>query len=355
MNKLILSIGAGIMLLLSSATGADATNCSAYTYTFSNGTTADATQVNSNFNTIMNCANINLAPIASPSFTGSVGIGTTNTALLSIGTLSVESGSASGVNTGLILNSAHGYGTGVGTAASALTFSRNRTGDTPIAPMSQIAGGNENEATGSYGYVAFLTLNSSLIERMRITSAGNVGIATNAPSYTLHVNGSVAGTSAYNNLSDARLKKNVNEISDGLGLIEKLRGVRFRWRQPNERSVGKDLNLPVGDPQVGLIAQEVQGVLPEAVTKSKDGIFSIQESKIVPVLVQAVKQQQSEIQALKHSNEDQAAEIKGLRQQIADFEARLSRVEIVARMTSRRQASTRLWATQRNIVNNSSN
>ena len=66
--------------MLGMASAANAANCSGYPFTFSNGTIADADQVNSNFNTIMNCANSNLAPITSPSFTGNVGIGTSSPA-----------------------------------------------------------------------------------------------------------------------------------------------------------------------------------------------------------------------------------------------------------------------------------
>jgi hypothetical protein len=159
--------------------------------------------------------------------------------------------------------------------------------------------------------------------------AGNVGIATASPSsYTLQVNGSVAGTSAYNNTSDARLKKDVAEIPDGLDLVEKLRGVRFNWRKPEERKIGKDLKLPVTTPQVGFIAQEVQKVLPEAVMQGSDGIYTMQESKIAPILVEAMKELKSmfdgdhgDIAKLKADNDNEAAQIKALTARLAALEA----------------------------------
>ena len=131
------------------------------------------------------------------------------------------------------------------------------------------------------------------------SNGGNVGIGMTAPGYTLQVNGSVAGVGAYNALSDARLKKDVVEIPRALDMVEKLRGVRFNWRTEKEREIGKDLKLPVNDPQVGLIAQEVEPILPEAVTTAKDGIKNIQESKIVPVLVEALKEEEAEVKALR--------------------------------------------------------
>ncbi len=56
---------------------ANAATCSGYTYTFANGTTADAGQVNSNFNTIMGCANTLLAPLNAPVFSGQSSFSTT--------------------------------------------------------------------------------------------------------------------------------------------------------------------------------------------------------------------------------------------------------------------------------------
>ena len=143
---------------------------------------------------------------------------------------------------------------------------------------------------------------------MTIVSGGNVGIGTSTPGYTLHVNGSVAGTSAYNNLSDNRLKKNVTPLNDGLALISRLRPVRFDWRSEAERPVGKALVLPLGEHQIGFLAQDLVKVLPEAVSTASgpDRIMSVAESKVVPVLVQAVIE-------LKAANDNHLAEIKDLR------------------------------------------
>ena len=97
-------------------------------------------------------------------------------------------------------------------------------------------------------------------------STGNVGIGTTNPSYTLHVNGSVAGTSAYNNLSDLRLKKDIATIGRALDIVGKLRGVRFRWRVPKERAIGKDFKLPVDDPQVRDLSDQAANVGPAKAT-----------------------------------------------------------------------------------------
>ena len=127
---------------------------------------------------------------------------------------------------------------------------------------------------------------------------GNLGVRTASPSYVLHVNGSVAGVGVYNNVSDERLKKDIVTLENGLSSIEKLRGVRFHWRSIEEREVGKDRNLPEMDPQIGFIAQEVESVFPELVTTAGDGIKSVQQAGVVPVLVEAVKDLKAQVDAL---------------------------------------------------------
>jgi hypothetical protein len=216
----------------------------------SNGTTADATQVMDNFNSTLQC----------PNFTGKVGIGTSSPDSRML----------------LTLDNANNYG--------GIAF---RIGGTLIGDI-------EQEGTGNmyYDTLGDIWLRPGNVVSMDLQANGRVGIGTTAPSYTLHVNGSVAGTSAYNNLSDRRLKKDVVPIADALSMIDKLRGVRFTWRTPEERTVGRMLSLPSDKPQIGFIAQEILEVLPEAITVAdgKDAILSMQESKIVPLLVEALKE-----------------------------------------------------------------
>ena len=133
-------------------------------------------------------------------------------------------------------------------------------------------------------------------ERMRIASSGNVGIGTTTPGYTLHVNGSVAGTSAYNNLSDARLKKDVQPIGDALAIVGALRGVTFNW----DKTVDPSMKLDDRN-HVGFIAQEVETVLPQAVSTATDArqTKSVAYSEVIPVLTEAIKQLKAENNALK--------------------------------------------------------
>lgn len=109
--------------------------------------------------------------------------------------------------------------------------------------------------------------------------------------------------------SDARLKTGIRDISGALAVVKRLRGVRFHWRRAEERAIGKDLKLPLDEPQIGFIAQEVEAALPEAVRPPKnprDGYYAIKENNLLPILVEAVKEQQLLI-------DEMAAEIRALK------------------------------------------
>jgi hypothetical protein len=110
---------------------------------------------------------------------GNVGIGTASpTAKLDIWTLETT-----GVQTALCLNNNYYYGVGSGTAAVQLDFQRYH------ATKGAIRVGNEGETTSDYNYMAFSTWGRTLEERVRINSAGNVGIGTTSPERLLHVRG----------------------------------------------------------------------------------------------------------------------------------------------------------------------
>jgi hypothetical protein len=115
-------------------------------------------------------------------------------------------------------------------------------------------------------------------------SSGNVGIGTTAPGYKLDVAGDIRAVSFIYSSSDRSLKKNITTISNPLDKISQLRGVTFDWKSNNEASIG-------------LIAQEVEKVYPELV-KGDDGSKAIQYSGLIAPLIEAVKEQQREINNL---------------------------------------------------------
>ena len=133
-------------------------------------------------------------------------------------------------------------------------------------------------------------------ERMRITNTGTVGIGTSAPGYTLHVNGSVAGTSAYVNTSDRRLKKDIRPITGALEKTMSLQGIMFNWDTARNPGLKADDRT-----HLGFIAQDIEKILPQVVSTAGDKMQtkSIAYGDVVPVLAEAIKEQQREIEALK--------------------------------------------------------
>jgi hypothetical protein len=127
---------------------------------------------------------------------------------------------------------------------------------------------------------------------------GSVGIGTTTPGiYKLAVNGAVGATS-FEYTSDRSLKKNIETIKNPLTKIMNLRGVTFNWKKDNEASLG-------------LIAQEVEMVFPELVSNN-NGIRSVQYGNLVAPLIEAVKEQQKEIDNLNERIKTLETKKKGL-------------------------------------------
>jgi hypothetical protein len=97
--------------------------------------------------------------------------------------------------------------------------------------------------------------------------------------------------------SDARLKKDVSDLSaqlDVLAALGRLRGVTFSWDQANPRA--RELG---NRREIGMIAQEVEAVLPELVGAAADGYRSLDYAKLTAFLIEVAKAQQEEIDGLK--------------------------------------------------------
>lgn len=90
-------------------------------------------------------------------------------------------------------------------------------------------------------------------------------------------------------LSDRRYKENIKSIENPLDKVLKISGVEFDWKDNQNIYKGKD---------VGVIAQEIKQVLPEVIEEGRLGL-KVKYEKITPLLIEAIKEQQSEIKELK--------------------------------------------------------
>ncbi|PIS43532.1 hypothetical protein COT23_00800 [Candidatus Kaiserbacteria bacterium CG08_land_8_20_14_0_20_50_21] len=202
----------------------------------------------------------------------------------------------------------------------------------------QIRGVSEGTWTSSSypGALTFLTTPSgstttNIVERLRISSAGNVGIGTTTPFAQLSVhanNGSTLqtlfavgsstasvtttlfsiantgnvtingssgstcvignGTSGTSCSSDERFKTNIALIHDALNGIEQIKGVTFNWADPEKNQ----------SQFIGVIAQDVQKVFPQAVSLVADGILSVDYAALVAPLIEAVKDLARQVSSL---------------------------------------------------------
>jgi hypothetical protein len=104
--------------------------------------------------------------------------------------------------------------------------------------------------------------------------------------------------------SDANAKTDIHTITNSLDKIRKLQGVNFKWiqsKQDEDISLKSRTNASCKDKlNAGLIAQEVEAVIPEAVINNNDGHKLISYSSIIPYLIEALKEQQLQIEKLQH-------------------------------------------------------
>lgn len=126
-------------------------------------------------------------------------------------------------------------------------------------------------------------------------NGGNVGIGTTAPTVRLQVNGDIIANSIGGS-SDIRFKKNIKPIKDALAKTLQLQGVYFHWNQAQFPE--RDFSTKT---EMGFIAQEVEKVIPEVVSQenNEQGYRAVKYDKIVALLVEAIKEQQLQIDSLK--------------------------------------------------------
>ena len=328
--------------------------CPTYSYTLTNGTTADATQVMANFNDVVTC----MAPLASPHFTGSVGIGTTSP----IGFLNL-SGTDSGTNPALVIDS-YGFQPIVrqrridGTAGSPthvlsgenignMQFAGYGTTTFPSAPpvvIRALAAENFTD-TASGASLDILTTpvgTDTNAVVLHLDASGAVGIGTTSPAVKLAVVGDIrTGTSGTNGCiqnfagtalsgtcsSDAALKSVTGTVSGVLDKLANLQLVHFYWNK-TAATVYRNATTVLN---TGFIAQSVERQFPELVsldvhgyrqldytTLSLYGLEAIKELKMTSDRqIRAAQDQQTQIQALVAANREQAAAIHVLQSQVA--------------------------------------
>ncbi|MCE2872460.1 MAG: tail fiber domain-containing protein, partial [Xanthomonadales bacterium] len=132
---------------------------------------------------------------------------------------------------------------------------------------------------------------------LQVTRDGDMGLGK-APGagFKLDVEGDIRGTRVFAQgvelTSDARFKTNLQAITDALSIVRKLQGVSYDWN----REAFPDRGFSPR-PQIGVIAQEVEKVLPELVSTDAQGFKSVNYTGFIPVLIEGLKQQDTRLDA----------------------------------------------------------
>jgi hypothetical protein len=118
------------------------------------------------------------------------------------------------------------------------------------------------------------------------STSGNQAVKTTSTKLYFNPSTGTLNATDFNSLSDVNKKKDVQTLQSPIDIVNQLRGVSFKWKDTNENAIG-------------VIAQEVEQVLPEVVATAENGDKSVAYGNIVAVLIEAVKEQQKEIEMLK--------------------------------------------------------
>ena len=185
-----------------------------------------------------------------------------------------------------------------------------------LTSSTNIAIDNNEIMARNNGAVATLALNADggnvhLIQ----AGTGNVGIGTTAPDQKLTVNGNASktGGTSWAVFSDERLKNIKGQFSLGLDVIKQLQPIRFEYRADNP------LGLASTGEQIGFSAQEVQKILPEAVTTSRNGYLQLNVDPILWTMLNGIKEQDSELEKLRNQVREQNALISDLKKALCEI------------------------------------
>jgi hypothetical protein len=210
-----------------------------------------------------------------------------------------------GTGTTLFTNSLYHIFTNSGTTGQGMILGYHTGTGVGGLIAGDASGGTENNLViGGYN-------GSAWGEVMRIKGGGNVGIGTTTPSQKLHVVGQIVATNEITAFfSDERLKTKVNDVTNALDIVNKLNPFRY---VSNE--LANAFGFDSDNLQIGLSAQEVQRVVPEIVklapfdmerdednnliSKSGENYLTLDYAKLVPVLVQAIKELKAELDEVK--------------------------------------------------------
>jgi hypothetical protein len=259
--------------------------------------------------------------------------------------IGVQGNSVSGIGVAGISTTGGTGGQFVGTGGSAILGGPSRAAEfsgsvyfhngigignsTPVATLDVVSGGasgGNNTASFSdpslgpnISYIHWSTPGHWFIRSASSTgyviiqdTGGSVGIGTPNPDALLSVNGNAdkPGGGSWSTFSDARLKDVGSDFKHGLEDLSRINPVHYHYKADNP------LKLPSDPDYVGVVAQEVQQVIPEAVEKNKDGYLTVNNDPIIWTMVNAIRELDQKLDAKNAENQELKARLERLEHSI---------------------------------------
>jgi len=129
------------------------------------------------------------------------------------------------------------------------------------------------------------------------TQITSLGVGTAASGTTGEIRATNEVTAYFS--SDERLKENIVIINDALGKLKQIRGVMYDWKDSHIQSRGGLDDYFVRKHDTGVIAQEIEQVLPEVVAVREDGYKAVRYEKLAGLIIQAINELADEVDKIK--------------------------------------------------------
>jgi hypothetical protein len=135
------------------------------------------------------------------------------------------------------------------------------------------------------GIPSIEVLDTGLVKLAQYSGNVLIGTETDSGAAKLQVNG-VASATDFNSLSDQTKKKDIKVIQNAVETIKQIEGVSFVWIENDKKSYG-------------VIAQQLENILPNVVNTDVNGIKTVNYNSLTAFFIEAIKEQQNQIDDLK--------------------------------------------------------
>ncbi|MBI4649421.1 MAG: tail fiber domain-containing protein, partial [Bacteroidia bacterium] len=146
----------------------------------------------------------------------------------------------------------------------------------------------------------------TIIDDIKITNVASTGTT-----YAGYFNGNICWTGTSGACSDKRYKKDVVTIDGALNKVISLNGIYYYWRKDEFPSMNFS-----NKKQIGVIAQDVEPLFPELIATDANGYKTADYSKITPILIEAIKELQKQIDSLKSENQLLKNDVESIKSQL---------------------------------------